>query len=333
VTRTLILPLTLTLACAAASPNAVTVAAATPTTTQTPAPPRAHALALSPSFEQNVAGDVRGVAVDHGRLYVNVAGALRVFDKSGPVAPAPHAWQPGQPLVVVGDGAFDPITFQSHAPPLPKGFECEAVAFSADASRMSAYCFDPGGTADATHVYDTRTGAELGRFDEFRTAAPIRRGTITTSGNFVFWVARANGAFEEIKSHVTGPLMSSHSVMSPNEDMLFTTVDKEWYSEDTSPARMLDPKNGRVLFELGNDVDAAWFSLSGGLFALRHSTRWADIMHASDSKKSWITVNAGATESARADLDEAVEAAFSRDGAEVAVRGSAGAIRVYAITR
>lgn len=330
-TRALLLALPLTLACGAA-PKTVTVAAAAPTQTQAPTPTPARPLTLMLSFEQQVAGDVRGIAVDRDKLYVNVAGALRVFDKHGPVAPTAHAWQPGQPLLVVGTGAFDPISFGAYKSPVPKGWDCQAIGFSIDASRMSAYCFEPNGS-DAVHVYDTRTGSELARFDDFHTAAPIRSGVITQSGNFVFWSARANGAFEEIKSRVTGPMMSSHSVMSPAEDMLFTTVDKNWYSEDKTPARMLDPKNGRTLFELSNDVDTAWFAQSGGLFALRHSVRWGDMMHEHASTRTWITIHANASELARADGDDSVEAAFSRDGSELAVRESTGTIRVYAIQR
>ncbi len=329
-TRYLLLLLPLTLACgAAATPNTVTVAAAAPTQTQTPAPPRTHPLTLTLVFEQHVDGDIRGIAVDRDKLYVNVAGTLHVLDKHGPVAPGSHAWQPGQPLVVVGDALFDPIAFQSHTPAPPKGLKCEDVAFSADTTKMSVHCY--GTNADAIHLYDTRTGAELAQFDDFHTAAPIRGGYVTTSGNFIFWYARSAGAFEEIKSRVTGPLMSSHSVMSPAEDMLFTTIDKNWYTEDKTPARILDPKNGRTIYELGNDVDWAWFSQTGGLFALRHSTRWGDLMHAYDSKRAWITVHASASDFARADGDESVEAAFSRDGSEVAVRESSGTIRVFAI--
>ena len=92
----------------------------------------------------------------------------------------------------------------------------EGRAFSYDASRMSTDCRDASGE-EATYVYDTRTGAEIGVFKEFQTAAPVRSGTITASGNFVFWVSRATGAFAEIKTHVTGPNMSSHSVMSLDE--------------------------------------------------------------------------------------------------------------------
>jgi hypothetical protein len=317
----------------AQSVTVVTVArpAARPRATTVP-PPADPKVTLVLAFRQKVPGAVRGVALERGRLYVNVAGALRVFDAHGPVARAPSSWKRGDPLVVVGDAAFDPVGLAPHAPAAPAGLSCDGRAFSWDASRMSVDC--QGKTGDAVYVYDTRTGAEVGVYKEFQTAAPVRSGAITASGNFVFWVSRATGAFEEIKSHVTGPPMSSHSVMSRDESMVFTTVDRTWYTDDTSPARVIDPKNGRTLFSLGRDVDTVFFSPSSRLLAARHSANWADLAHAAQHDRTSLTIHARSADVvARVPGDDAVEAAFSPDDAAVAVRAADGVVSVYEIRR
>lgn len=295
--------------------------------------PQRKGFTLALSFEQKVPGQVRGIAVLGGRLYVEVAGKLQVWDARGPVASRTSSWRPGDPVIVVGDGAFDPVSFAPHAPAVTQGTHCENRAFSYDGSRMSASCFDSAGEEDV-YVVDTKTGALVGVFKEFRTAAPIRSGTITSSGNFVFWQARATGAFEEIKSHVTGPPMSARSVMSRDERMLFTTVDRDWYTDDQTPAKVIDPKNGRELFQLGSDVDMAFFSPSSRLLAARHSANWADMAHGTEHDKTSMTIHEGAAEPvAKVPGENPVEAAFAPDDSELAVRFASGLVSVYDIRR
>lgn len=314
------------LACAcggAATPASVTVASATPSASTTAPPaPQKHALALEPTWEAKVPPDAR-VAFDGHRLFFAVKkGALTSVDARGPVAAGP----PSARRIAVGGDLFDPSSFTKHTPPLPKGLECDGLSYSLDLTRASAYCHDAKGD-DAVYVYDARNGSQLGRFDEFHTAAPIRGGAITESGNFVFWSARAGGAFEEIKSHVVGPAMSSMSAMSPDESMLFTTPNKQWYTDDTTPAKILDPKNGRVLYTLTNDVTSITFAPRGGLFALHHSSRWQD-MNFDKPDLEWITVRDG---DASVKLD-ATSVIFGDDGATLAAFSN-GTARVYAIRR
>jgi len=284
-------------------------------------------------FEQKVSTNVGGFALDGQRLLVNEAGKLHVYDAHGVVAPSASRWKQGDPVVPVGDEAFDIASQTAHSPSAPQG-ECGAKRFSADGSRMSVDCISD----DAVYVFDTRTGARIGVFKEFQTAAPVRGGAITPSGNFVFWASRASGAFEEIKSHVTGPVMSSHSVMAPDEHAIFTTTDRNWIPGETSPASMINPKNGRMLFTLPIDVDTVFFSPSGRYFAARHSPRWANVElngtgaappgtleeHAS------LTIHAQSAD-VFAKLPSAFEAAFANDDSAVAVRFESGVVRVYAL--
>jgi hypothetical protein len=298
-------------ACGAANAQtpAVTVAAVTPMASATPTP--VTPIRLVQLYETH-APESEGVALDGATLYFDVKGTLGVVDAHGPVAPG-HA---GDRRIAVGPDVFDPVSFAKHTPALPKGFECDAIAFSADVTRMSAYCHDAQGQ-DAVYVRDARSGAELGKFDDWHSAAPIRTGRITLSGNFVFWSARASGAFEEIKSHVTGPMMSSLSDMSADESMLFTTPNKNWYTDDTTPAKILNPKNGRVIYELTNDIDGVTFPPSGPLFAVHHKT-----------STEWVTVHASATDFARLDATRVV---FGRDGKTLAAFFANGIARVYSI--
>lgn len=302
------------------APASVTVAAVTSSATATPAPPPAkRQLALAPIFETHVQST--DLAVEGHRLFAaDAKGELRVIDEHGYVAPGP----PSERRIAVGRFLYDASSFAQRTPALPKGLECDDVAYSADGSRMSAYCRD-----DLVHVYDTRNATQLATFDEFHTAAPIRSGRITRSGNFVFWQARAGGAFEEIKSHVTGPAMSSISVMSGDETMLFTTVDKRWYTEDTSPAKILDPKNGHVIWTLDDDIDRATLSDAGGVFALHHSKRWLDQRY-DQPEEAWFTIQTSATDSVRLD---AFEIFFARDGKTLAAVFASDLVRVYAIER
>lgn len=318
-------------ACGGSAAPVVVIPSAAATANATPASPReaqARPHALEGIWSANYHGNVRGMAFHSSRLYVNVEGKLHVFQRDGDVAPTPHAWKAGEPLVVVGDALFDPVSFADETPKTAQG--CEGLAFSADGARMSASCTDAAGN-DAVHVYDARTGAEIAKLDEFHTAAPIRAGAITASGNFVFWSSRASGAFEEIRSHVVGPVMSSHSEMSPTEDMLFTTPDKNWMTEDQTPARMINPKNGRTLFELGNDVTRVRFSPSGRFFAALHWSVWKDMDQARVPGDTWFTIHAGdAASFGRSECNDADDAAFSSDDALVAIRCSS-TIEVHAI--
>jgi hypothetical protein len=310
-------------ACGGASspPPAVTVVPATTTSaTTTTTTATKHALALAPQWEAKMPADAR-VAFDGHRLFFAVKGTLTSVDAHGPVLPGP----PSARRIAVGPDVFDPSSFAKHTPPMPKGLECGEPSYSADVSRMSLDCHDAKGD-DAVYVYDARNGALIGRFDEFQTAAPIRGGAITESGNFVFWSARAGGAFEEIKSHVVGPAMSSMSAMSRDESMLFTTPNKQWYTDDTTPAKILDPKNGRVLMTLDSDVTSITFAPRGGLFALHHSSRWKD-MNFDKPDLEWITVRDG---DASVKLD-ATRVMFGDDGATLAAT-SDDVVRVYAIT-
>jgi hypothetical protein len=322
-------------ACGGAAPAVPIVHVTQPTPSATTVArhdaPKETGLVLA--FEERLNGNI-GIALEGAQLFVNVDGKLSVFDRNGPVAPRPSSWKRGDRLVVVGPDAFDPVAQTAHEPSTPKGLSCKSHAFSYDGARMSADCDDPAG--DAVYVYDTRTSAELGVFREFPTAAPIREGTITSSGNFIFWESRASGGFEEIKSHVTGPDMSSHSVMSRDESMVFTTVDRAWYTDDKTPARVLNPKNGRQLFELERDVETVFFSPSSRLLAARHMKSWGNADYASD-QSAWLTIHdrAGALVArVGGEGSDAVErAAFAPDDSTVAVSFASGKVSVYTIAR
>ncbi len=317
------------IACGGSASQTVTVppspsasATATASASASVPPPKRHTLAGV--WSATYKGNARGMAIAGKRLYVNIDKKLHVFEDGRDVSSTPHAWKAGDALVVVGDGLFDPISFEDHTPKTPKGLDCQTIGFSADGARMSAYCFEPKTGTDAVHVYDARTSAEIAKLGEFRTAAPIRSGVITASGNFVFWTARASGAFEEIKSRVTGPVMSSHSEMSPTEDMLFTTPDKNWLTDDHTPGQMINPKNARVLFSFDkDDVTGVRFSPSGRYFAALHSSLWKDIAKAQPPGDAWITIHAGEAASfGRSSCDSTEDAAFSSDDALVAIRCS-----------
>ncbi len=307
---------------AVARPTTVTVAPAVPTVTQ---PPAVSKRRFAQVAEYTAPPGTQAIALEGDRVLVNAKEQLHVLPAAAP------SGTPAGKLVPVGDRMFDVVTGRVYFPKLPPGDRCEAEAFSIDGARASAYCTSQKGE-DAVYVFDTKTDAVLGTFKEFQTAAPIRVGTITESGNFIFWVARANGAFEEIKSHVTGPVVSSHSVMSPDERRLFTTQDRNWYTDDRSPASVLDPKTGRTLFTLPPDVDTVTFSPSGALFVAHHSKRWGDMMNAPDKDTTTFTLHEGGAEViATVPGDDAILAAFSRDDARLAVRYASGMIRVFAL--
>jgi len=231
----------------------------------------------------------------------------------------------GAPAVVLhgaqGDAAIEPAAAARIVVAAPAGYECGAASFSAGAARLSRNCVI-GGDEDRVVVQDAGTGAVIAELAEFQTAAPVRAGTITDSGNFVFWRARASGAFEEIKSKVTGPLTSSHSVMSPDERALFTVTDKSWMPDDRTPARVLDPANGQVRYTLPADIDWVYFSPDGQRFAAVHLGE--------DRKVTQVTIHRTADGSLAATLDErAVDVvAFAADAHALALRGG-GALKLY----
>jgi hypothetical protein len=219
------------------------------------------------------------------------------------------------PLLVLHGGGTDVALDVTSAARLvldaPKGFQCEGESLSADATRLARNCTT--NTDEVVVVQDTKTGALVGTFKEFQTAAPVRSGTITASGNFIQWVARASGAFEEIKSKVTGPAVSSHSAMAPDESVLFTVSDKNWMPDDRTPAQMLDPKTGRPKYALPWDVDRVWFSPDAKRFAA---------LHVRDAKGTSITVHRTDDGSVVANLAEraADGVVFSPDAHRLIVR-------------
>jgi hypothetical protein len=168
-----------------------------------------------------------------------------------------------------GDAAIDLADATRVVIAVPAGYDCGEASFSADAARLSRNC----STKDEENfvfVQDARTGATIAELRELVTAAPVRAGEITDSGNFVFWTSRASGAFEEIKSKVIGPTMSSHSAMSPDERFVFTVSDKGWMPDDRTPAQMIDPKNGQTRYTLPFDIDRVHFSPDSRRFAAVH---------------------------------------------------------------
>ncbi|CAN5410338.1 hypothetical protein BH09MYX1_BH09MYX1_16970 [soil metagenome] len=221
-----------------------------------------------------------------------------------------------------GDAAFDLATASRIVVDVPKGYECNSgESFSDDGTLLARNCVTKAD--ELVIVQDARTGALVVKLTEFQTAAPVRGGRITGSGNFVLWSARASGAFEEIKSKVTGPMMSSHSTMAPDESALFTVVDKNWLTDDKSPAQILDPKTGRAKYTLPFDVDRVYFSPDGRRFAAVRQSM-------ADHKITAVTVHRTADGAVVASLpDRDVDViAFSPDGHELLVRGG-GNVKLY----
>ncbi len=222
------------------------------------------------------------------------------------------------PLMVVGRYAFDPSTGARLVLALPKGSACaDDDGFSMDGARMSKAC--NGGTA----VFDTHTGALIGMFREFQSAAPVQSGSLTASGNFVFWQARASGAFEEIKSHVTGPMMSSHTTMSPDERFLFSAPDRNWYTEAPAIGTLIDAKNGKTLLTFTGDVDGGVFSPRSQLLAVLHKTM--------GTEQQSVTIHSVSHAEALVKLPDrdVMTIAFSNDETRIAVIAAARKLRVY----
>lgn len=230
----------------------------------------------------------------------------------------------GAALVLHGvteDAAFDLATATRIIVDVPRGYDCSADSFSADASRVARNCVTK--TEEFVLVQDTRTGAVVAKLAELQTAAPVRGGRITDSGNFVFWASRASGAFEEIKSKVTGPMMSSHSTMAPDERALFTVADKNWMPDDRTPAQMLDPKTGRAKYLLPWEYDRVFFSPDGGRFAALH-------VDAKDHGAFSVTIHRTDDGAVTATLSEnaVMLVAFAPDAHALALR-TEGEIKLY----
>ena len=231
----------------------------------------------------------------------------------------------GAALVLHGvdeDAAFDLVTATRIVVDVPKGYDCSADSFSADASKVARNCVTK--TEEFVLVQDTRTGAVVAKLAEFQTAAPVRSGRITDSGNFVFWSSRASGAFEEIKSKVTGPTMSSHSTMAPDERALFTVADKNWMPDDRTPAQVLDPRTGRAKYLLPWEYDSVFFSPDGARFAAFH-------IDPDDHSVIAVTIHRTDDGAVTATLAQAraQQIAFSPDAHAVIVRSGASTLDLY----
>lgn len=284
----------------------------------TPAPPAA-AFKRAASFSLPAGTGVLGPAftTDGKQLVFAVAGKLHRLDgekltaiDARVVGKAPRVT--GTPIVLQG-AAFDVATAARFVLPVPKGYTCEGDSFSADGSKVAWNCNTP--QKEFVLVQDARTGATVAELDEFQTAAPVRGGEITASGNFVFWSARASGAFEEIKSKVTGPVVSSHSTMAPDERALFTVNDRNWMPDDRTPAKVLDPKTGRTKYVLSWDIERVDFSPDSSRFAALHAPK-------DDRRITHVTVHRTDDGEKLADLpiEDAELVAFTPDARAFVVR-------------
>jgi hypothetical protein len=279
-----------------------------------------------------VPGDAVGPAFGpDGPVLLVAGGKLLRFDPRTLAAidarPLTTSPRPGGAAVVLhgaqGDVAIEPAAAAQIVVAPPAGYGCGEAAFSAGALRLSRNCRAPGGDGEErVVVQDAGTGAVLAELDEFHPAGPVRAGAITESGNFVFWQSRASGAFEEIKSKVTGPTTSSHSVMSPDERALFTVSDKNWMPDDRTPAQVLDPANGHVRYTLPFDIERVYFSPDGQRFAAVHVGE--------DRQIRSVTVHRTADGAVTATLDErAIDViAFSADARRLALRAD-GVLKLY----
>lgn len=273
---------------------------------------------FGPAFSPDGASVLLAAA---GRLYRYDPKTLAELD-ARPIATTPRLR--GAAVVLRGaradDAAFEAATGAQIVVEAPPGYECEGTAFSADAARLSRNC--RVGDDEMVVIQDARTGAVITQLSEFRTAAPVRAGAITDSGNFVFWWARASGGFEDIARKGTGPVLSSHSVMSPDGRAVFTVSDKDWMPDDRTPARVLDPKSWRTTYTLPFDIDRVYFSPD--------SRRFAAVHLGDDREVTAVTIHDTADGALVGRLgDRDVELiAFSPDARSLVVRGG-GALRLY----
>lgn len=287
------------------------------------APPVSTLSFVAETSLANLSNEGLAFTPDGTRVAVMVRRSLLLFDTAtlAPVS-VPHAANitkaPG-PLLVVGAHAFDPTTWAELVIAQPAGLEC-GISFSANGARMAAYC--QGAGKDGVRVIDTRTGALLGTLGEFQTAAPVRVGEITASGNFVFWSARASGAFEEISSKVTGPVTSSRTSMSPDERWLFTTPDRGWV-QGPAVGTLIDAKNGKTVLAFAGDVTSGAFSPSSKRLAVYHGVE--------PYSRDWVTIHAVDHSDPIAKLPDhdVIDVAFSLDDQQLAVTTNAGKLRLY----
>ncbi len=307
------------------SPPAIALDASTPVDASKVA---AYKLTLVGEASLGTTTGIEGPAfsVDGSRVAIAIESKPHVFDAT---SLAPVVLKGGvikkatSPLLAVGSLAFDPSTGEVLQITPPKGFTCETTGYSKDIARVSMYCGAAG--KDGTLVIDTHTGVLVGNYREFQTAAPVRTGTITASGNFVFWQSRASGAFEEVSSHVTGPTISSHATMSPDERFLFAAPDRDWLTEAPAVGDLINAKTGKTVLTFTQDVDSGVFSPSSRLIAVVH----AKTPHA----QQWVSVHSVDHEAPLVKLpdQDVLNVAFSFDDTRIAITTASHKLRVYRI--
>jgi len=325
---------------ASASPSA-SVADSAPSASASAKPPSAPVARTVLVAQAKVDAESVGWTGDGARLALLKGGTLAlregrdlsvVAGLTGGAVKAPKGFAPilaaskGTILVVAGI-PFELPSGRRLDLPLPKG--CEGATYSADGARASVACNDANG--DFALVLDALAATVVGRFDEFRTAAPVRRGTITASGKFVQWRARASGAFEEISSHVTGPDLGSQAIMSEDERYLFLAMDLDWYTEDRTPPKIVTSKDGKLVTTLPHWVRAVVFSPRGNLFFARTSLHEDLAKEAPRRSEVYQTGTHGPVLSIEVPPSEVTSAAFSADERKLALLTKDGMLRVYAL--
>ena len=334
-------PLVVSAAPSASAPPSASVAASAPSasaTVKAPAAPVAHATLVA---QAKVDAEAVGWTSDGARIALIKGGTLAlregrdlavVAGLSGGVAKAPKGFAPilaaskGTILVVAG-APFELPAGRRLELPLPKG--CEDPTYAADGARASVGCMDANG--EYARVLDAQNATGVGRFDEFRTAAPVRQGTITASGKFVQWRARASGAFEEISSHVTGPDLGSQAIMSEDERYLFLAMDLDWYTEDRTPPKIVTSKDGKLVATLPHWVRAVDFSPRGNLFLARTSSHEDLAKEAPRRSEVYQTGTSGPILSIDVPASDVKSAAFSADERKLALLTKDGSLRVFAL--
>ena len=326
---------------ASATPSALVAASVPPPSASVTAPPAPAARATLVA-QAKVDANGLGWTADGARVALTKGGVLAlregrdltaVAGLTGGTAKAPKGFGPvlaaskGAVLVVEGV-PFELPSGRRLEVPLPKG--CDAgAAYSADGSRASANCADASG--EFAVVVDTANGSVLGRFDEYHSAAPVRTGTITASGKFLQWRARASGAFQEISSHVTGPELGSEAVMSDDERFLFLAVNLDWLPEDRTPPKIVTSKDGHLVMTLPHWAGAVDFSPHGNLFLARTSRHEDVAKEAPRRSDVYQTGTAHPLVSVDVPVIDVAKAAFSADERKLAILAKDGTLRVYAL--
>jgi hypothetical protein len=242
-------------------------------------------------------------------------------------------------LYVLGRRAFEVETLDEIVLPVPAGFDC-APWFSADGRRASATCFEihaSDGSKDGAWVFDTTTGSVIARVP-MRDTSYITDGSdgapaafITSSGRFLQWGWHGSGSFQEISSRTYGPPVSARSTISPDESLLFTTVDhtvlshnKQFFVQenDRTGGAMLDPKNGRKRYEMPYDVFEVSFSPTSRVFAATH---WIWVDHDGPPVRipepSEVTVQTSSDGAQLARIPGVESAVFAPDDSRLAALG------------